>query len=169
MRQRTTKTLVYSAMFAALCCVTTLFPHIPTPGTGGYIHAGDALVMLSAFALGPYWGALAAGLGSGLADVVVGSAIYAPGTFAIKAVMALTAGFILKRGLFKHKLINAVTAGVVAEALMVLGYFAYECWLLGYGYGAAASIPMNVIQGAFGAAAGTALYLALPMGKLTSN
>lgn len=169
MRDRKTESIVYAALFAALCCVTTLFPHIPTPGTGGYIHAGDALVILSAFALGPYWGALAAGLGSGLADIIVGSAIYAPGTAVIKALMALTAGIILKKAPFKHKAANAALASVTAELIMVAGYFAYECYILGYGYGAAASIPMNCIQGAFGAVAGSALFLALPIDKIVKK
>lgn len=165
MQDRKIKTLVYSALFAALCCVTTLVPHIPTP-LGGYIHAGDALVILSAFALGPLWGALAAGLGSALADIVVGSAIYAPGTLVIKAVMALVAGLILKGRVFKKEGANALTAGFAAEILMVCGYFAYEYWALGYGPGVIANVPMNAVQGVFSAIAGSALYLALPMNKL---
>ena len=37
---------------------------IPTPGTGGYIHPGDAIVILSGVILGPAYGFLAAGIGS---------------------------------------------------------------------------------------------------------
>lgn len=165
MRSDKIRVLVYSALFAAMCCVTTLVPHIPTP-LGGYIHAGDALVILSAFALGPVWGALAAGLGSALADVVVGAAIYAPGTFVIKALMALVAGFILKGKVFKRPSANALTASFSAEVLMVCGYFVYEYWILGYGPGVIANVPMNAVQGLFGALAGSALFLALPIEKL---
>ena len=166
MQDKKTKTLVFSALFAALCCVTTLVPHIPTPLSGGYIHAGDALVILSAFALGPLWGALAAGLGSGLADVITGYMLYAPGTFAIKALMALIAGLILRGGVFKKPAVNAFLASFAAELFMVAGYFVYEYWILGYGYGVIANVPMNAIQGAFGMVAGSALYLALPLEKL---
>lgn len=165
MRSDKIRALVYSALFAAMCCVTTLVPHIPTP-LGGYIHAGDALVILSAFALGPVWGALAAGLGSALADVIVGAAIYAPGTFVIKALMALVAGLILKGKVFKRPSVNALTASFAAELLMVCGYFVYEYWILGYGPGVIANVPMNAIQGLFGALAGSALFLALPIEKL---
>lgn len=165
MQDKKTKTLVFSALFAALCCVTTLVPHIPTP-LGGYIHAGDALVILSAFALGPLWGALAAGLGSGLADVITGYMLYAPGTFAIKALMALIAGLILRGEMFKKPAVNAFLASFAAELFMVAGYFVYEYWILGYGYGVIANVPMNAIQGAFGMVAGSALYLALPLEKL---
>ena len=41
-----TKKLVLSALFAALACVATMSIRIPTPGTGGYIHPGDAIVIL---------------------------------------------------------------------------------------------------------------------------
>ena len=41
------KKIVMTALFAALSCVATMSIHIPTPGTGGYIHPGDAVVILS--------------------------------------------------------------------------------------------------------------------------
>ena len=71
MKDSTLKKLVFAALFAALSCVATMVIKIPTP-TGGYIHAGDAVVLLSAFLLGPWWGAAAAGLGSCLADILSG-------------------------------------------------------------------------------------------------
>ena len=36
-----------TALFAALACVATMSIRIPTPGTGGYIHPGDAIVILA--------------------------------------------------------------------------------------------------------------------------
>ena len=53
------KLLVISALFAALACVATLSIRIPTPGTNGYIHPGDAIVILSGVFLGPVYGLLA--------------------------------------------------------------------------------------------------------------
>lgn len=55
MKDNTIKKLVFAALFAALSCAATMVIRIPTP-IGGYIHAGDAVVLLSAFLLGP-WGA----------------------------------------------------------------------------------------------------------------
>ena len=52
----------------ALVCTATMVIRIPTPGTNGYIHPGDALVILSGIFLGPVQGLLAAGSGSALAD-----------------------------------------------------------------------------------------------------
>ena len=57
------KKLVMAALFAALSCVATYIIKIPTPGTGGYIHPGDAIVILSGVFLGPVYGLFAGGIG----------------------------------------------------------------------------------------------------------
>lgn len=153
------KKLIYAALFAALCCVITMYHKFPT--LFGYIHAGDALVLLGAYVLGPLWGALAAALGSSLADLMAGYVQYFPGTFVIKAVMSLIAGALLLKFGEKRPVLTTVLAGLAAECVMILGYFAYEGLLLGYGWGAAGSIPTNIVQGIFGAAASSALFAAL--------
>lgn len=160
MKDNTTKKIVFAALLAALACVATMIIKIPTP-LGGYIHAGDAVVVLAGFLLGPVWGALAAGLGSGLADVISGYVLYAPGTFVIKAVVALLAGWIIGTKLIKNEFAKALVAGIIGGIVMVGGYMLYEAVFMGFGVGAAANIPMNCIQGAFGAVAGAALYIAL--------
>ena len=58
-----TKKQVFTALLCALTCIATMIIKIPTPGMG-YIHPGDALVLLCGFLLGPVPGALAAGIGS---------------------------------------------------------------------------------------------------------
>lgn len=160
MKDNTTKKIVFAALLAALACVATMIIKIPTP-LGGYIHAGDAVVVLAGFLLGPVWGALAAGLGSCLADVISGYVLYAPGTFVIKAVVALLAGWIIGTKLIKNEFAKALVAGIIGGIVMVGGYMLYEAVFMGFGIGAAANIPMNCIQGAFGAVAGAALYIAL--------
>ena len=160
MKDNTTKKIVFAALLAALACVATMIIKIPTP-LGGYIHAGDAVVVLAGFLVGPVWGALAAGLGSALADVISGYVLYAPGTFVIKAVVALLAGWIIGTKLIKNEFAKALVAGIIGGIVMVGGYMLYEAVFMGFGVGAAANIPMNCIQGAFGAVAGAALYIAL--------
>ena len=86
--------MVFAALFAALACVATMSLHIPTPGTGGYIHPGDAIVVLSGILLGPIYGGLAAGLGSALADLLSGYMVYVPITFVVKAVIAVVCYFV---------------------------------------------------------------------------
>lgn len=151
--------LIFSALFTALCCAATMFIKLPT--AMGYVNAGDAVVLLGAFLLGPLWGAVAAGLGSALADVLNGYAMYAPGTLVIKFFMALMAGWLLRSLAVKKPNPAAVLAGATAEILMICGYFFYECFILGYGLAALAGVPFNLIQGVFGAAAGAALFGAL--------
>ena len=72
------KKLILTALFAALACIATMIMKIPTPGTGGYIHVGDAIVILSGVVLGPWYGFAAAGLGSCMADLIGGYFIYVP-------------------------------------------------------------------------------------------
>ena len=48
-----TKKIILAALFAALTCAATMSVRIPTPGPGGYIHPGDAIVILSGNILVP--------------------------------------------------------------------------------------------------------------------
>ncbi|PKM73972.1 MAG: ECF transporter S component [Firmicutes bacterium HGW-Firmicutes-16] len=160
MRNDNIRKLVWAGLFTALTTVATMVIQIPTP-LGGYVNAGDTVVILGAFFLGPIWGALAAGLGSALADLMSPYAIYAPATLIIKALMALTAGSILRSSKKKNALPMAISGSIAAELIMVAGYFAYESTILSYGLGALANIPANGVQAVFGAVAGTALFYGL--------
>lgn len=151
--------LVLAALFAALTCVATSVIHVPIPATNGYINLGDGMVLLGAFLLGPVYGAAAGGLGSMLADLLLGYASYAPGSLIIKAAMGLCTGLLF--GALRSKTRAALVAGVVGEVIMVLGYFAYESTLLGYGLAAAASIGANCIQGLGGLVVSVLVYHAL--------
>lgn len=95
MNNNNLKRLVLAALFAALACVATMSIRIPTPGTNGYIHSGDAIVILSGVILGPVWGLLAGGIGSALSDLIGGYFMYVPVTFVIKGLIALIAGLII--------------------------------------------------------------------------
>ena len=151
--------LVLGALFAALTCVATMLIHIPMPATKGYINLGDGMVLLGAFFLGPAYGFAAGGLGSMLADLLLGYAAYAPGTFFIKGLTALVAALVLHA--LSGRLGGLVAGSAAGETVMVLGYFAYEALALGYGIAAAASIPGNAIQGAAGMVVGILAYKAL--------
>ena len=143
--------LTIAALFAALTCVATMIIKIPTPGTGGYIHPGDALVILCGIFLGPVYGGLAAGMGSALADLLGGYFIYAPITFIIKSLVAIVVFIVYhKLSVFiKASAIRCVICGIFSTLIVVIGYFLYEIILSGTG-GAIASVPANFIQGASG-------------------
>ena len=74
--------LVLAALLAALTAVATMIIRSPTP-TQGYIHLGDGMVLICGILLGPGLGALAAGIGSMMADLIGGYMAWVPGTFAI--------------------------------------------------------------------------------------
>ena len=82
------KKIIISALFAALTFCATFVVKIPTP-TGGYVHLGDSIVLLSGWLLGPVFGTLAAALGSALSDLLGGYPTYILPTFIIKGLMAL--------------------------------------------------------------------------------
>lgn len=152
------KKLILAALFAALSCVATMSIRIPTPGTGGYIHPGDAIVILSGVILGPFWGFLAGGIGSALSDLIGGYFIYVPITFVIKGLVALAAGLLYQKvGKNQKSRYIAVILGGVADIILVAGgYFVCEFFI--YGAGAAASIPANIIQGVGGLVISCILY-----------
>ena len=145
---------VFLALLAALCCVATMVIPIPTP-TGGYLNAGDIVVVFAALLAGPVWGGISAGVGSMLADILGGYAVYAPGTLLAKGLAALIAGLVFRR--WK----KAIPAAICGELAMAAVYFAYEGLVLGFGLGAAVEIPGNLMQGALGVIGGTALFYAL--------
>ena len=154
--------LVYSALMAALTYVATMVIQIPSP-MQGYVNLGDCCVLLSGWLLGPWWGGAAAGIGSMLTDLLNGYAHYAPGTFVIKGCMAIAAALLAKA--MGRKAGGYVVSGVVAEIIMVAGYFGYAALLLGKGIGAAASIPGNLVQAVMGLVIGLALFFLLRRSK----
>lgn len=165
--ERTSKRLVIAALMAAFTCIATMIIKIPTP-TFGYIHLGDALVLLSGIVLGPITGGLAAGIGSMFADIFSGYVSWAPATLIIKALTAGIAGFLFHR-LNRHKksarsnAIHIIIGGLIGEAIMVIGYFLYETGLAAFASGgfttaaltagaisSASGIPFNIVQGVVG-------------------
>lgn len=153
------KKTVTAALLTALTFVGTMIIQIPT-GTNGYIHIGDCFVILCGYILGPVWGFMAAGVGSALTDIATSYFFWAPGTFIIKGAMATIAYLLVKTTskVFKRStLLPFVLASVIAELLMVAGYFVYAATILGEGLPAALSIPANLVQGVAGAIMSTLL------------
>lgn len=161
------RSIVSAALLAALTTVATMVIKIPTP-TQGYIHLGDGMVLLCGILLGPGLGAVAAGIGSMLADLFGGYLAWVPGTFAIKALTALVGGWLyhrLTRSGWGGVSLRVALAGIPAELLMVGGYYLYE-WgmqvLAGSASGAAAAavlagVPFDLVQGLAGVIVGMVL------------
>lgn len=164
--KNTTKKIVMAAMMASLACVATMIIKIPSP-LQGYINLGDCIVLLSGFMLSPIYAFLAAGIGSALADILSGYVLYAPITFIIKGAMAIVAFYGFKLLSKKcGKLWSRIISGIVAEIIMILGYFVFE----GIMYGFAASIvniPANAVQGAAGLVLGVILAKIFEKSKIS--
>lgn len=166
MKKTNAKKLVLASLMSALVCVATMVIEIPSPANG-YVNLGDCVVLLSGWLLDPWYSGAAAGIGSMMADIFAGYAYYAPGTLVIKGLMGFLSA-VLYRVLCKKKpnLAMAVS-GIAAESLMVAGYFVYASLFLGYGaIGAAASVPGNLVQGAFALVASMALMAVLQRTKV---
>lgn len=150
MKNKKTQMIVLTALFAALTCTATMIIRIPTPGTGGYIHPGDALVILCGLILGPGYGFLAAGLGAALSDLIGGYTLYVPATFIIKGLVACLSALLYRRlaHLPKGRFLGVVCGGAIDTVLVTGGYFCFESLI--YGSGALASVPANIIQGIAG-------------------
>lgn len=165
-----TKKLVLAALLTALVCVATMIIKIPSP-LKGYVNLGDCIVLVAGWLLSPVYGFLAAGLGSALADLFSGYVTYAPATFLIKGAMALIAHAcfkLLHKGI--GKLSSQLIGGVLAEIVMILGYFVFEGFLYGFGP-SVVNIPANAVQGVAGIIIGTVLIKILEkthMDRLTA-
>ena len=155
-QKNTTRNIVVSAMLAALVCVATMLIKVPSP-LKGYLNLGDGIVLLCGWLLSPVYGFLAAGIGSALADLFAGYVIYVPATFVIKGLMAMVAyyGFRLL-GKRIGNIPAMVLAGVLAEIIMVLGYYIFEGFLYGF-VESLVNIPANAVQGVAGIILGTVL------------
>ena len=162
MKQKHLERVVLAGLLAALTYVATVVIQVPT--VGGYTNLGDCMCLLAGLTLGPWYGFFAAGIGSGLADLLAGYMHYVPGTFLIKGLVALIAAFmvrpLLKSG-NKIPVWKLALCELPSEIVMVVGYFGYKALILGKGLAAAASIPNNLVQGAAGIVLSVLLYTAL--------
>lgn len=157
------RTICFAAMFAALICACT-FMSVPLPI--GYFNLGDVAVLLASYVLG-FPAVIAAALGSALADLFMGYAVYAPATAIIKGTIALIVCLAMRlakkyNGKTPMLLVQGV-ASVIGEAFMVAGYLFFEAIALSYGAGALASVPGNCLQGACGVIGAMIIYTALKL------
>ena len=160
-----TKKTVGAALFAALVYIATSAVIIPSP-LKGYLNFGDCAVLLAGWMLSPGYGFLAAGLGSALADLFAGYVTYAPVTFVIKGAMALVV--FACHGLLREKLgklPSQIIGAILAEVLMVCGYYVFEGFLYGF-VPSLVNIPSNAVQGIVAIVAGVILIKVFEKAKL---
>ena len=159
------RSIVMTSALTALSCVATMLIQIPVPVTGGYVNLGDGFIVAGTFMLGMPYAAIAGALGSALADLLTGYAVYVPGTFIIKGLMAVVAFYCYKsvtKAKPNAKFAGRATGAFAAELVMVAGYFCYSIILLGGNVaGAFLTIPGNLVQGIFGVISGVIMSTAV--------
>ncbi len=141
-----TREIAAVAVMSALTTIATMIFTFPFPTTGGYFNLGDAVVVTTALIFGPIVGAIAGGIGSGLADLLGGWMIFIIPTTLIKGAEGFVVGYIAgdreNRTLFK-----TIVAWIAGGIVLVGGYFIAEAFFLGMGVEAAtAEIIINVPQ-----------------------
>lgn len=144
------------AVTAALIAVFTMFISVPT-GIG-YVNLGDAVILFSAYLLGPAAG-IPAALGSALSDLLLGYAAYSGATLVIKGLMGYLCGRMLKSS--GDRWGRRILSFAAAECVMAAGYFVFEIFY--YGFPAAlGSVPLNLMQGAAAMVCASALAPSKP-------
>ncbi len=135
MKQKiSTRKIVITGLMAALVFIGSyLRIRVPADivGTSSF-HLGNIFCALSGILLGPWFGALAAGLGSALFDIV--DPLYISEcwiTFLTKGLYGLMAGLVARRTWGYGKAVLAASAGAVTYAIVYLAknYF-YNGFLL---------------------------------------
>ncbi len=89
--------IAITALMTSLVFVLTVVFQVSIVATKGYFNVGEIGVFLSALLFGPYVGAFAGGVGSALADLATGYAIYAPGTLVIKGCEGYLTGWAIQK------------------------------------------------------------------------
>jgi len=161
--------LVMTALLMGLIMLATSTFRIPSPFTQGYVHLGDTMIFLGVLVLGKKNGTIAAGIGSALADIMAGYAIYAPWTLIIKGLMAFVMAVFIEAmagrtktsfriaGLPVIEIMGMVLAGLV----MAAGYCIVDGIMAGNMLSGLLGVPANIGQFAVGMVLASALAAAL--------
>ncbi len=130
---RMPKSLLISitALMAALCSVLTMMFQIYVPATTGYFNFGEIGVYISAVLFGPIVGGFAGGVGSMIADILLGYPHYAIATLIIKGAEGFLVGYLSHR--FRNQFAPqrlrylGVFIGVgLALSLGIIGWFRFS-------------------------------------------
>lgn len=162
-QQSLSKTLALSGAVAAVVLAATMVGiHVPTFRLS--FNLGEAAIYTAALLWGPRIAGPAGGIGAAIADVLSGSAVWAPITFVVKTLEGYLAGRLAERATSSQRR-PGWSVLVPAAAVMVVSY-SLAAWLL---YGKAAVLvefPGDLLQVSLGGAiALTVARLAQPGGR----
>ena len=153
-----TQNLVLTGLLMALVTVGTMIISIPVPATHGYVHGGDMMIFLAAVLFGKKKGALAGGVGSAIADLLLGYSQWIIPTLIVKGIMGYVIGSLSNGGtkpILTTRNIMAMTVGVL---WMTFGYYIAGGIMLGSFTAALAGVPGDLLQ------SGVGMVLFVPIG-----
>jgi uncharacterized membrane protein len=133
-----------TAIMASLATVATMMFTFPIPATNGFFNLGDVIVVVSGLTFGPLIGGISGGLGSALADILLGYGTYAPFTLVIKGCEGLIVGYIAG-GKADQKISKVIMAWIAGGIILVGGYFIVQVFMYGFA-GALVELPANLVQ-----------------------
>jgi uncharacterized membrane protein len=132
-----------AAVFTALVCIATMSFTVYIPSTKGYFNIGEAMIYTAAILFGPLIGAFAGGVGSMLADILLGYYYYAPATLVVKAIEGFVVGFLSRKTRasagtytkFKLRAFTTITGVLLGVLIISLGTLYYSGFAeLHYGF-----------------------------------
>ena len=138
--------------FTVLVTVATVIIPIPVPG-GGFFNFGDVLIVFIGLYAGSKAGAIAGGIGSAIADLML-FPLFAPITLVVKGLEGFICGLAhRKSGLFTFLF------PLAGALVLISGYFLGELLMPQFGLTVAvADLPANIVQALVGFFGGRALF-----------
>ena len=115
--------------------------------TGGYFNFGDVIVVTTALLFGSTIGGIAGGLGSALADIVLGYGLFAPFTLVIKGIEGFVVGYIAG-GKENVPITTKIIAWFIGGLIIIAGYWLAEVLFLGMtpASATAEAFTINILQ-----------------------
>lgn len=129
-----TNQLCVTSIFTALTCIATMIFTVYVPSTKGFFNIGETMVYTAALLFGPIVGAFSGGVGSMLADLLLGYYYYAPATLIIKALEGGVVGFLARKKPKFHtpnqwKIYTSLVGVVIGISLCTIGFFYYTGYM----------------------------------------
>ncbi|MGI6751837.1 MAG: ECF transporter S component [Anaerovoracaceae bacterium] len=121
--------IITTGLMVAIIAICTMVIAIPVPFTNGYVHLGDSMIFLAVLILGWKYGAIAAAVGSAMADAFLGYVHWIPWTFCIKGVMALLVGLVIEKTAKSRR--NIVVASLSTAGAWIAFNFVVR-WIVKY-------------------------------------
>lgn len=149
MKNQRTYKMTITALGIALVAIATMFLQFPIPL--GYAHLGNVFILLFSVLFGPVTGAIAAGVGSALADLLTGYTLWVIPTLIIKTCM----GYLIGKIASKEKIPSLKSkytsiASLLGILEMIAGYTLAGAFLEASLPAGLAQIPGLTIEGIVG-------------------